>query len=292
MQDLHWSSIAAPIEGELGEPVLEATRLVALHPSRATWAARTARLGQIVIKVRHGDRAYEKTDWCAANLPRLVARGYPVPLIIWHGMLHDDWHAAVQYRLPGRSLRALIAPLLEAVLGLIELQADACVPADERDFAGYVANVLFDDWDCVWLDAERASPAANHLCARLRGWLAPVWGQRLPATDYANNDLNLSNILSDGERITGVVDWDEFGLASRAIDLVAIAFDTERAGDHDATRIVLARAASIAGGDGLRQLISYRAIAQLAALVRNARSGAIDPAVSVATRILDSLPDA
>jgi hypothetical protein len=40
-------------------------------------------------------------------------------------------------------------------------------------------------------------------------------GLRPLAADYANNDLNVSNILTDGDQITGVVDWDEFGLGSR-----------------------------------------------------------------------------
>jgi aminoglycoside phosphotransferase (APT) family kinase protein len=74
--------------------------------------------------------------------------------------------------------------------------------------------VLFDDWDEVWADAPRACAAAGSLCARLRRWLEPVWGLRLSAADYAHNDLNLSNVLTDGTRITGVVDWDEFGLAT------------------------------------------------------------------------------
>lgn len=152
-----------------------------------------------------------------------------------------------------------------------------------------MANVLFDDWDHVWRDAERASPAANQLCARLRRWLAPVWGQRLPAIDYANNDMNLSNILSDGDRIMGVVDWDEFGLGSRALDLVAIAFDCERTGAHDATLIVLERAAAISGAEGLRQLISYRSIAHLASLSRTRRTPAVEAAVTVTKRILDSV---
>ena len=50
-------------------------------------------------------------------------------------------------------------------------------------------------------------------------------GLRLPPADYANNDLNLSDILTNGQRITGVVDWDEFGLGNRALDLTALAFD-------------------------------------------------------------------
>ena len=97
------------------------------------------------------------------------------------------------------------------------------------------------------------------LCARLRRWLQPVWGLRLPPADYADNDLNLSNILTDGARITGVVDWDEFGLGSRALDLVVLALDCEEAGDHAAADRLLARAAEVAGDDGLRCLVSYRA---------------------------------
>ena len=69
--------------------------------------------------------AFEKAQWCAEHLPALGARGYPVPAILWHGMIGDEWHVTVQNRIPGRPLRALDAPVLEAVLRLIELQADA-----------------------------------------------------------------------------------------------------------------------------------------------------------------------
>jgi aminoglycoside phosphotransferase (APT) family kinase protein len=227
-----------------------------------TWAARVdAR--ELVIKVRAGEDAYAKTAWTAAHLPLLGSRGYPVPTVVWHGMLGELWHVTVQNRLPGRPLTSLRPPLLDAVVRLVELQAEAGVPAGDRDFTGYVANVLFDDWDDVWVLAERSAPAAGSLCARLRAWLRPVWGLRLEPVDYATNDLNLSNVLSNGARITGVVDWDEFGLGSRALDLVALAFDCAQLGDWPAADRLLGRAGSIAGPDGLRCLVSYRAIAYL-----------------------------
>jgi aminoglycoside phosphotransferase (APT) family kinase protein len=74
-----------------------------------------------------------------------------------------------------------------------------------------------------WAGAARAGGAPGALCGRIRRWLQPAWGLRLPPADYAHNDLTLSNILTDGEKITGVVDWDEFGLGSRALDLIALA---------------------------------------------------------------------
>jgi aminoglycoside phosphotransferase (APT) family kinase protein len=263
-----WGEVRMLIARELGEPVSDAGPLTPPRTARMTWAARAQRAGPIVVKVRHGDDAREKTQWSAAHLPALGARGYPVPAIRWHGMLSDGWHATVQDRLPGRPLHALDGPLLDAALYLVELQADAGIPAGDRDFTGYIANVLFDDWDDEWADAPRGAAAAGPLCARLRRWLEPAWGLRLPAADYANNDLNLSNILSDGGRITGVVDWDEFGLGSRALDLVVLAFDCERGGDHAAADRLLAAAARVVGDDGLRCLVSYRTIAGLAHYAR------------------------
>jgi Phosphotransferase enzyme family len=263
-----WREVQLLVARELGEPVSGAGPLVPARRSGMTWAARAQRAGAIVAKVRHGDRADEKTQWCAAHLPALGARGYPVPAILWHGMISAQWHVTVQNRLPGRPLYALDGalegPMLDGLLRLVELQAGAAIPAGDRDFTGNVANVLFDDWDQVWADAPRACAAAGPLCARLRRWLQPVWGLRLPAADYAHNDLNLSNVLTDGAMITGVVDWDEFGLGSRALDLVALAFDGERRGDHAAADRLLARAAQVAGGDGLRCLVSYQIIGGLA----------------------------
>jgi phosphotransferase family enzyme len=258
-----WPEVRGLVARELGEPVDGPEPLTTVRSSRMTWAARTPG-GPIVVKLRHGDQAPEKTQWCTAHLPALGARGYPVPVILWHGLLSGEWHVTVQDRLPGRPVTALDGPLLDQVLRLTELQADAGILAGDRDFTGYVAHVLFDDWDDDWADAARASAAAGPLCDRIRGWLQPVWGLRLPATDYANNDLNLSNILTGGSAITGVVDWDEFGLGSRALDLVALAFDCQRGGDPPATGRLLARAAQVAGPGGLRCLVSYRAIASLA----------------------------
>jgi aminoglycoside phosphotransferase (APT) family kinase protein len=292
-----WPEVRAVVARELGQPLDDARPLTPARRSRMTWAARGPRTGPIVVKVRDGaDGAEEKTRWCAAYLPALAGRGYPVPAIWWHGRLGSGWHVTVQSQLPGRPLRALDRPMLDAALGLVELQADAGIPPGrgpvDRDFTGYVAHVLFDDWDDQWAGAAQAGPGADLLCRRLRAWLQPVWGLRLPAADYAHNDLNLSNILTDGTRITGVVDWDEFGLGSRALDLVTLAADGQRGGNHAATGQLLAQAARVAGDGGLRCLVSYRAIASLAHSYQERESygnGLADEECAAFTAILDRL---
>jgi hypothetical protein len=290
-----WSAVAAKLAAELAQPVRCAGLLGRPRENRATWAAEAEGIGELVVKVRLGDRADEKTRWCAENLPLLGARGYPVPEILWDGLLDAEWYVVVLRRLPGAPLRALDAPFLDAVLELVELQADAGIEAGGRNFAEYQALVLFDGWDRVWRDAERASPQARALCARLRRWLRPVWGYRLPARDFAHNDLNLTNVLSDGTAITGVVDWDEFALNSRAADLTALAFDCERlaAGGSPASAVavgrLLGRVLEIAGEDGLRCLVSYRAIGHVSACARRREQEGLEESIGAAGRVLDRL---
>jgi aminoglycoside phosphotransferase (APT) family kinase protein len=168
----------------------------------------------------------------------------------------------------------------------VELQADAGVAPDGRDFGEYQSLVLFDGWDHVWRDAAAADA---RLSARLRDWLRPSHGYRLPARDFAHNDLNLTNVLTDGERITGVVDWDEFGLNTRAVDLAAIAFDLERLAlaDESTVEDVLGRIVGVSGEDGARCAVTYRAIALVAALAR--RGEPVEAASAATNRILDRL---
>ena len=286
-EPLAWDEVAARLARALGEPVSGGLPLTPGWSSRMTWAAHGERTGSLVVKARRGERADEKTAWCADRLPLLGARGYPVPAIVWHGLARDQWHVTVQNRLPGHPLTTLDGRLLEEVLQLVERQADAAIPAGDRDFTSYIANVLFDDWDEVWADAARAGGAAGPLCARIRRWLQPVWGLRLPPADYAHNDLNLSNILSDGEQITGVVDWDEFGLGSRALDLIVLALDCQQLGDPAAADRLLAAAASAVGGAGLRCLVSYRALAGLAEDTREGQPAQAE--IQALSAILDRL---
>jgi hypothetical protein len=109
-----------------------------------------------------------------------------------------------------------------------------------------------------WAGTARAGGAAGPLCRRIRRWLQPAWGLQLPPADYARNDLTLSSILTDGEKITGVVDWGEFRLGSRALDLIALALDCQQRGAHATADRLLARAASVVGSAGLRCLVSLR----------------------------------
>jgi phosphotransferase family enzyme len=268
----------------LGAPARALQPLGNRRPGRRTWAA-----GELVVKARRGDCGNVKTGWAAEHLPRLAARGIPVPELLWHGPVAGQWHMAVQRRLPGEPAGWLDEPLLHGLIDLIERQADAGIDPDERDLAAYQSFVLFDGWDHVWVDAERASAGAARLCGRLRRWLEPVAGQRAPARDYVHTDLNLTNVLTADGRITGIVDWDELGLGCRAGDLVALAVDCERDGNAAAAAALLARAAGVAGDEVLRLHVGYRVIALLAAVTRRGEVESVARYVAASDRVLDRL---
>jgi hypothetical protein len=115
-----WREVASLVTWELGEPVDDVEPLTPVRLSRMTWAAQARAAGAIVVKVRESDdgRADQKTCWCAAHLPVLGARGYPVPAILWHGPLGDGWQVTVESRLPGRPVTALTGSVLADVLSL------------------------------------------------------------------------------------------------------------------------------------------------------------------------------
>ena len=254
-----WPKVERRLSEEFGTTIRLLDDLGRPRGNRATWAADAEGVGEVIIKARFRDRAGAKTTWCARNLRLLADRGYPVPQYVWFGLLDRDRYLIAQRRLPGHPVQVPDEDMLRELISLVELQAGAGIEPGSRDMAGYHALVLFEGWDHFWRDARAASAEAQGVCARLTRLLRPFWGYRLAATDFAHGDLNTSNVLVEGSTITGVVDWDEFGLNSRAADLASILFDWHRVYLHHATGAgerganeLLRRIVLIAGEPGLR----------------------------------------
>jgi hypothetical protein len=84
-----WPAVARRISSEFGITLTLQERLGNPRQQRVTWLADAGAAGSVIIKARAADdRADEKTAWAAAALPLLAARGYPVPEIVWHGLLN------------------------------------------------------------------------------------------------------------------------------------------------------------------------------------------------------------
>ena len=290
MSDDLWQRTQELIRSSCGWS-LRPLRLIGRDDLRRTWLA-DGDPGVVVVKANGTPFAAARAAWAPNALDALAARGYPVPKMLWHGVLEDRWSLVVLERLPGGPLRTLDDSALEALLELVELQRDLVVEPGGWDTAEWIELVLFERWEGWWEAAEAAAPETSR---RLRTFVEPARGYRLQAGDLVHGDLNLSNVLAEDGAITGVVDWDAIGQGSRATDLAGPLFDWHRlrlGGESVATggdmRLVN-RIVAIAGDEGLRCAIGYGAVARLGLTAQRGRRHDLARWRRVTDEILDRL---
>lgn len=262
-----WVSAAGRIGAACGWALKPLRKAGRARNERHTWLAQ-GEPGTVVVKALANPFAGQRAEWTLDALSWLAARGYPVPEVLWQGGLDERWFLVVQTWLPGEPFPALDESALNELLALVDLQADHRLGPGGWDVSWWIGAVVFDGWEHWW---EGAEAVAAETSERLRRFLRPAWGHRLPTADIVHGDLNLTNVLARDGRITGVVDWDNVGRGSRALDLTSLLFDWHRqrlAGQtalaQDGGERLVRRIIEIAGVAGLRCTVTYGAIARLA----------------------------
>lgn len=170
--------------------------------------------------------------------------------------------------MPGEAIEILDASALDALFALVDLQADPGITAGSWDISSWMSVVLFEGWEGWWKAVQTCSPETER---KLRSFVQPAWGVRLPTKDLVHGDLNLTNVLCYQGTISGVVDWEDVGIGSRASDLTSLLFDWHRlrlskesatipdGGERLGRRII-----ELVGVEGLRCTVTYGAIARIA----------------------------
>jgi len=287
-----WVQAAAQIRAARGWSLRPLAQLGRPREDRRTWLAE-GEPGQVIVKASANPFAGARAAWAAEALRVLAARDYPVPDFLWHGALDARWSLVVQGRLAGKPLHALDGSTLDDVFALIDLQADPGLGPGGWDVSWWIGVVLFEGWEHWWEGAEATAPQTSR---RLRAFLEPAWGHRLAVGDVVHGDFNLTNVLAREGAITGVVDWDNVGLGSRAADLAGLLFDWHRlrlAGGAtvapDGGERLVRRIVEIAGDAGLRCTVAYGAIARLALTAQRGESDDLEVWRRVTDAILDSV---
>jgi hypothetical protein len=151
----------------------------------------------------------------------LRAAGYPAPALELAAQVGTAV-ATVWELLPGSPVVQMTGELLDQVLALNEMQSgrlENCrtVPPVRlhltSDGAGF----------CMHEPLRRYSDRTR----RLEDWIATVGAgcpDELPGDDAVHLDFTPGNLLAEGNRVTGVVDWDGAGRGDRRFDLVTFRF--------------------------------------------------------------------
>ncbi len=153
----------------------------------------------------------------------LRARGYPVPAIHAAGTL-DGTSYEVQQRMPGAPLEQATPAHLDAITELIRLQRAVGLPGRGPWLEHMVVSVVEGCTGYCEHDAMRVhSDQTRAMLERLRRIADRACGTDVAGTDVVHYDFSPYNVLVDGTRITGVVDWDGATNGDAAFDLVTLA---------------------------------------------------------------------
>lgn len=208
--------LLAKVARVAGAPGAELVGETPRGESRSTFVV-AAGAEKLVVKVAPGGRSVLENQW---RLVRLVGdlrrRGYPAPEYLGAGEA-DGVVFTVQRLLPGETLdpavggpsgQRLFAALLPDLLAAVELQANAGKLA-EPPWPRWLLTTIEAGGDgyCLHETMRRAGGTAR-LLERLQDLAGRNCDGPVRSGDVAHFDMNPANIVHDGGRLSGIVDWN------------------------------------------------------------------------------------
>ncbi len=175
-------------------------------------------------------RDYSETEMRAGPLAAaeaLRARGYPAPATELVAQIGTAV-VTVQELLPGSKIDFLDEILFDQVLALHALHVGALAG---REDVPRTALYLRDDGSgyCLHEPLRQFSARTAELERRIRR-IGDQHDERMAGFDVVHQDFHSNNMLSVGDDVTGVIDWDGAGRGDAGFDLVTLRFGIHPAG--------------------------------------------------------------
>jgi aminoglycoside phosphotransferase (APT) family kinase protein len=174
-----------------------------------------------VLTFRPGISLSALRDGPLAVLDALRQVGYPAPAPEL-AALAGDAVALVWELLPGSPITHLTTALLDQALALNDLQANRVV-----GLSGIPAVRLYLTSDGPGFCLHQPLREHSSRTRALERWVTTTgasYPDHLSGDDAVHCDYQQTNLLADGDLITGVVDWDGAGRGDRRLDLVTLRF--------------------------------------------------------------------
>jgi hypothetical protein len=227
-----------------------------------------------LARYRHGARV---TD-------RLREAGYPAPRYLYTGRAAGASYVILE-ELPGAPLGELAPAQVPALLALNELQAGRAGRGGRGWPAEIAGTVLHGRVGfCVLATMRAHSAGTSRLLDRLQTIVVAHAGDVRPAGDVVHLDFSPANILAEGGRISGVIDWEGAGAGDRGFDLATLLFysyDTPGAREQ-----LLRRAIEISGAGALRVYLAHMILRQVEWAARFYGQAEVDRWLARAERVL------
>ena len=153
----------------------------------------------------------------------LRVRGYPAPASLASGEVDGTGYELTE-KMPGDPVEQITAEHVPQLVALVQMQRDVGLPGRAPWLADVVASLTDGFVGYCELDRLRAHNPA--LLDRLQEIAAGSRRLDVASRDVVHYDLSPYNVLAEGDRITGVVDWQGATSGDAAFDLVTLAYYT------------------------------------------------------------------
>jgi Ser/Thr protein kinase RdoA (MazF antagonist) len=196
-----------PIAAELG---LTIVRPFSQGESGRAYEVTAADGVHAVLKLYDEEPAVARTLTAA-----LVTRGYPLPATLACGRNYE-----LTELLPGVGIEQPLPAHVGQLVALVDLQREVGLPGREPWIEHVVSTVV--DGREGYCEHEQMRARDPALLDRLRA--IADRDVDVPLEDVVHYDFSPYNILADGDRITGVVDWTGATAGDAAFDLLTCAY--------------------------------------------------------------------
>lgn len=226
---------------------------------RVTDASGTA----AVLKISRNPRWADQVRRGQAATNHLRGLGYPVP----EYKLVDSTDSGsywLETLMPGGGAYGNpTSAQVSDVIRLIELQKGQMISdVQGQDWGWYISEVVFRGEAGNVRALMRFSPETSAIAAAAEGLVMGLQGKMLPKTDLVHGDMNITQVLFDGDRVSGVLDWDQAGYGDRTIDLVGLWYSIIGAtAERD---MVMQHMLEVSDKDAIKIYAVYKILAQLA----------------------------
>jgi aminoglycoside phosphotransferase (APT) family kinase protein len=221
--------------------------------------------GILAVLKLHTDDVLD-LDAPSALVDALRDRGYPVPATLAKGAVDGSVYE-IQERLLGEPMEQLTPELLPQVLALNALQRDVGLMGRGPWVDEMVTSVLDGRRGyCEHAAMAEHSDETRALLDRLFRIADGTRGVQVSDKDVVHYDFSPYNVLADGDRITGVVDWNGATNGDAAFDLVTLAAYTYDYAIRDA---LLAAAAAQTDPDALALYAAHMVLRQVDWTIRH-----------------------
>lgn len=212
-----------------------------------------------VLKLSRNPQWRSQIERAKAGTDHLRTLGYPVPTYLYIDSM-DEGTFWLETELPGMPIEQPSAGQITELLRLIDLQKGQTISAVQgQDWGWYVTSVVFRGESGLVRVLMQYSPETSALAAQIEGLALGLDGKVLPNTDLVHGDLNIGQVLTQGESVTAVLDWDQVGYGDRTLDLVGLWYSLL---DHpDAAALVLKHMTEVSDKDAIKIYTAYKMLA-------------------------------